>query len=357
LKLGRAIILLVVVVVIVIVVLYAYESTTAPSVNKAWAAGPNYPLNLNGVVGVGGQQCVNGTTYVYCIGGQDINSGPRDEVYSSAMAAGSSGNLSAWTSDTNVYPVNINGQSCVSYSGFAYCVGGSYDPGGDDVASSYFAPMSGPQIGTWISTTAFPIPVDSQSCVASSGYIYCVAGDNETDATEADATLTNSVYYAQISTSGIGNWTLTTAYPPNVYLPSCFTERGYIYCIGGADQNDNAVGTAYYATLSPSGVGAWTETASYPQAESGLACVISSGDIYCLGGMGAENSYTNAAYYAPISPSGIGAWKRAGDFPRAEQTTCFSLSNDVYCVGGFDSSNGENGAVYYTPLSSFTKQG
>jgi len=353
-KLDRAILLLVVVVVVIILVLYAYESTTSTGVNKAWVSGPEYPLNLTGVIGVGGQQCINGTGYVYCVGGQDVNGGPRNEIYSSSVIS-SSGNLSGWIADSNVYPVNINGQSCVSYGGYAYCVGGSYDPGEDDVSSSYFAPLGGQQIGKWNVTTAFPIAIDSQSCVASSGYIYCVGGNNETDATNADSTYSSSVWYAQLSTSGIGAWTHSTAYPANLFLPSCFTASGYVYCIGGADQNDNAVDEAYYAALSSSGVGAWTKTTSYPQAESGLACVVSSGFIYCLGGQGGQNSYTSASYYAQVSSGGIGAWKRAGNFPGSVETTCLVVSRDMYCIGGFDSSsNGENGAVYYAPLSSFS---
>ena len=351
-KLSRIIVVLVVIVVIAIVVVYLYESTTATPVNKAWAPGPSYPLSLNGVVGVAGQQCINSTGYAYCIGGQDVNTGPRDEVYSTSALP--SGNLSGWTAASNPYPVNTDGESCVAYSGFAYCVGGSYNENGDDVASSYFASLNGAQVGEWTSTTPYPIAIDSQSCVTSTGYIYCIGGNNETDGTNADSTLSSSVWYAQLSASGIGQWNHSTAYPSDVLLPSCFSASGYVFCLGGADQNNNAVGTAYFAQLTSAGVGSWTKTTSYPQQESGLACVVSSGTIYCLGGQGGQNSYTSAAYYAPISTEGIGAWTRAGNYPNSLETICFALSGDIYCVGGFDSgSAGENGAVYYAPLNSF----
>jgi len=274
-------------------------------------------------------------------------------VYSTSLASGSSGNLSGWIADANAYPTNINGQSCVTYSGLVYCVGGSYDESGDDIATSYFAPLDGAQVGKWNATTAFPIPIDSQSCVTYTGYIYCVGGNNETDGNNVDSAYSNSVWYAQLSTSGIGQWAPSTAYPANVLLPSCFSAGGYIYCVGGADQSNNAVNAAYYASLSPSGVGGWTKTTSYPQADSGVACVVSSGSIYCLGGQGNVNSYTNAAFVASVSSGGIGAWKRVGNYPESLEPTCLGLSNNIYCVGGFDSTSA-SGATYYAPLSSFS---
>jgi N-acetylneuraminic acid mutarotase len=299
---------------------------------------------------------VNSTTYIYCIGGQDINGGPRNEIFSSPSLSSSSGNnITGWISGSSQYPQNINGQSCVAYSTYVYCVGGTYDDGGDDIASSYYAPLSGGVVGTWSSTTAFPIPVDTQSCVASSGYVYCVGGNNETDGTDADSVLSTSVYFAPLSSSGIGSWSQTTAYPQGVYLPACFSTSDYIYCIGGADSNDNAVSTDYYASLSSSGVGAWTQTTAYPIAASGQACAISSGYIYCVGGEETESSYTNAVRYAPVTSGGIGAWEGAPNYPLSTGTTCVLASGTLYCIGGFDgSSAGESSTVYYASLSSLS---
>jgi hypothetical protein len=190
--------------------------------------------------------------------------------------------------------------------------------------------------------------------VASSGYIYCVGGNNETDGTNADATPSSSVWFAPLSASGIGTWTLSTAYPTNVYFPSCFAFNGYIYCIGGVDNNNNVVSTDYYAALSSSGVGAWTETTAYPLSLDGQSCAISSGYIYCVGGQeNNQNSYTNAVYNATISSSGIGTWKKAANYPQSVETTCVISSGYLYCIGGFNgSSTGETDSTYYAPLSS-----
>jgi hypothetical protein len=363
-KISRVIIILVVVVVIAIVLIYALSVLLAPKESSsAWKPAEGYPLQAGGSFGVGGQQCFNNSAFITCVGGQDVDGGPTNTVYSSSALSSSSGNITGWVSD-NPYLKNINGQACAVNSGYVYCVGGMYDDGGDDVNSSYYAPLtSGGAVGKWDSTTSYPISLDTESCVASTGYIYCVGGVNETDATEADATPTNSVWYASISSSGIGAWIHTTSYPEDVYYPTCFVANGYVYCLGGADSNGNSLSTDYYAPLSSGGVGAWTETTAYPVQETGQACVISSGYIYCVGGEtagGSSPSYTNAVYYAPVSASGIGTWKQAGVYPNSVGTTCALYSGTIYCVGGFDGSTaGENNAVYYASLTSLmsTKSG
>ncbi len=360
-KISRIIILVLVIVVIAIVGLLAYAMLLAPTpaCNSTWHCAAGYPLQVGGAFGVAGQQCVNSTMYVTCIGGQDANGGPRNEVYSSFSISSSSSNITSWTSDLNHYPQYIHGQSCVVYSSYVYCVGGTYNDNGDDVAASYYAQLGGAgQVGNWSSTTAFPIPIDSQSCVASSSYIYCVGGVNETDGSNADAAQSNSVWYAQLSSSGVGSWNHSTAYPGNIYYPSCFAAEDYIYCLGGADSNGNSVSTAYYATLSSAGVGTWTQTTAYPVQASGQACAISSGYIYCVGGEtagGQSPSYTNAVYYAVVSDGGIGTWKQAANFPLSVGTTCLISSGYMYCIGGFDGSSvGENNAVHYASLASLS---
>jgi len=290
------------------------------------------------------------------VGGQDANGGPRNEVYTTSAITKSSVNITSWTPDSNQYPQNINGQSCVAYSGYVYCVGGTYDEGGDDVASSYFAALGGGgTVGTWASTTAYPIPIDSQSCVASSGFVYCVGGNNETDGSNADSAYSSTVYYAQLTSSGIGAWSPTMAYPAGIYFPTCYSAGGYIYCLGGADINDNALSTDYFAPLSSTGVGTWTQTTAYPVQASGQACAVSSGHIYCVGGEEVDGTYTAAVYYAMVSSGGIGAWQGAAGYPTSVQTTCVITGGYMYCVGGFDSSSvGDNNAVYYASLSSLS---
>lgn len=352
-KVSRLIIIIVVVVLIAIVALVAI-SALAPSgpSSSAWSSAAGYPVQVSGTYGIGGQQCGSLGQRLYCVGGTDPAGGPRSEVYTSS-AISSVGNITGWNLDTSSYPQDIANQSCVASSSYVYCVGGTHDDSEDDVASSYFAQVNGSGVvGAWTPTTQFPVPVDTQSCVASSGYIYCVGGYNETDGQELDTSASNSVYYAPIASTGIGNWTETTSYPPGVYLPSCAASGGYIYCLGGLNSNGNAQSADYYAAASSAGVGSWSQTTSYKISASGMSCVVSGGNIYCVGGE-TQSAFSKNVYYAPVSSTGIGAWTQVSSYPVASATDCVVASSSLYCVGGFDGSSvGENSDVYFAPLAS-----
>ena len=342
-----------VIVVIAIIALVAYSALT-PAGASPWKSTADYPLQASEGPGVFGQQCLNSTSYVYCIGGQDADLSPNNVVYSSSIIT-SSGNITSWTLDSNPYPQSIYGQSCVASSRYVYCVGGTYDDKGDDVNASYYASVtSNGVVGKWSSTTSFPIPVDGQSCVSSSGYMYCVGGFDEALGTNASSFLSDSVYYAPLSSSGIGSWSKSTSYPSSIYLPSCFAANGYIYCLAGVDSSSgNTVSTDYYAPLSSAGVGTWTQTTAYPIQATGQACAISSGYIYCVGGSPSTSSFTNAVYYAKVSSGGIGTWTKAANYPDSASTDCVISSSNLYCVGGADGSSiGFSDASHYIPIDS-----
>ncbi len=356
-KISRIIIIVIAVIVIGIIALYALgtlvqTTTTTNTSSSTWIAGPEYPIELDGTYGVAGQPCVMTSGLVYCVGGQDVSGNPYSNVYSATLSSSGAG---AWTTATS-YPQNIIAQPCVAYSGYLYCVGGTYDSSGDDIDTSYFASVSSSgTLGSWNTTTPYPIPVDSEYCVASSGYIYCVGGDNETDGTNGAEVTASSVWYAPISSSGIGSWNISLAYPQNIYYPSCVASNSDIYCVGGVNGNDNGVNSVYYAALSSSGVGTWTQTTNYPASLVGQACAISSGYIYCVGGESGSNSYSSAVYYATISSTGVGTWQKSASYPTSVETSCVASSTVLYCVGGFVSTSvGETPVTYYASLSSIS---
>ena len=229
-------------------------------------------------------------------------------MYSSNQLSPSFLNISSWTTQSNVYPLDINAPSCVSFSGDIYCIGGIYDDNGDDTASAYYVSLSLGSVGKWNSTSSYPIPTDTQSCVASSGFVYCVAGNNETGGLISNARNSSSVWYAPLSAAGIGNWSLTLSYPGGFY-PTCYSSQQFIYCLGGIDPNGNSANSVYFAQLSSKGVGSWTQTTAYPTSVAGQSCVILSSTIYCVGGEGNGNAFTNSVYYASISSTGISSWK------------------------------------------------
>ncbi len=356
-KISRIILIIVVVIVIGIVALFLYESLLAPvsSGSPEWVSGAQYPLNVGGSYGAGGQACVDSPSYIYCVGGTDANGAPRDDVFSSSPLSSSSIPLSSWTTDPNVYPLTVTSSSCVQYNNNVYCVGGIIDDNLDDTADTYYASLSDGIVGTWTPTTPYPIPIDTETCVASSGYIYCVAGDNQTGGFTENAVNSTSAYYAPFTSSGIGNWTLTNAYPSSVFYPDCYAAQGFIYCLGGVSPDDNSVNSVYYASLSSTGIGSWTETTGYPISASGQACTIVASTIYCVGGEGNSGSYSNAVYYATLTSSGVGSWATGAAYPDSAVTDCEAVAGTMYCLGGFIANEPQvTSDVYYAPLSDIT---
>jgi hypothetical protein len=349
LRISRILIIVAVVVIIGLLALFVYSSLAAPASSGTWASGPAYPLQVSGTGGVVGESCVNGTGTIYCIGGIDYNGASRNNVYSATV---SSSGMSGWSTDT-IYPQTVGLQSCVSYNSYAYCVGGSYDDAGDDIASAYFAPLTSTGTGSWDSTTAYPVPIDSQACVSSSGYIYCVGGENETDGTNSTSIPTNSAWYAQLSPSGIGTWTQTTAYSQAVAFETCAASTTDIFCVGGLDTSDSGLNTVYYAPLSSSGIGQWSSTTSYPLQAYGQSCVIDAGSIICLGGVpNGTTSSSDTVYSAPVSTSGVGAWHQAPNYPMGVETACTVAAGNMYCAGGYQDSSDISGSTYYAPVQS-----
>jgi len=116
--------------------------------------------------------------------------------------------------------------------------------------------------------------------------VYCVGGYTST-----------ATYYASLAPSGVGEWKNTTGYPFTVgaNLISCVVIGGEIVCVGG-HTGPNVSSDVYQAMVSPSGIGKWLNSTSYPVGVFGQSCVTSAGKIYCVGGETASGSIINATY-------------------------------------------------------------
>ena len=205
--------------------------------------------------------------------------------------------LNSWSSTTS-YPTGIAStgiasQSCATNSGFIYCVGGTSP---SPTSAVYFAPITSSGVGPW-TLSAFPygapavptgVPIERESCVTNSGFIYCVGGFD-------GSMVVSDVFFAPISSSGVGPWASTTPYGSAPTVPagvpiaeqSCVTDSGFIYCVGGGTN------LVFFAPISSSGVGTWTSTNSYPFPIFEQSCVTRASLIYCVGG----NSGTSAVFF------------------------------------------------------------
>ncbi len=280
--------------------------------------------------------CVTSGGYIYCVeaGGA---------TYYAPVSSSGVGN---WGQSTS-YPLHISDESCVAYGGYIYCISGSCDstaypdcksPAQAPTTQDYYAPLSPSGIGTWVQTSSIPIGGMYLSCAVAQSYVYCVGGEETTGTLPS-----NHVDYAPLSASGIGHWTATTTYPNPMDYHYCATFGGYIYCIGGATKSGSTiVNSTYYAAVSSSGVGTWTETVDYPNEIQSEQCLASSGYLYCVGGYSYHGS-TTAVYYSEASPGGgIGSWNSTISYPKGSPFSCTTSSGYIYCLG--------NSSVYYAQV-------
>jgi hypothetical protein len=205
----------------------------------------------------------------------------------------------------------------------------------------YYAPLSSSGVGQWTNTTSFPGGIRSQSCVTSASKIYCLGG-------YTPSVVSNAVYYATLSSSGVGQWTRTTDYPVPVWAQSCAASTNGIYCVGGITATAGQSRNVYFAPFALSGIGQWVNTTGYPVGVRQQSCVTTDSDIFCIGGFSSK-----AVYYAPISSSGVGPWTNTTGYPvlrgaaGVNSASCVTLGSDIYCVGGFISN-----AVNHAPFTS-----
>jgi hypothetical protein len=266
--------------------------------------------------------------------------------------------LGSWTA-TAVYPVAITNEACAISEGYIYCVAGDVGVGGGAMPlnATYYAPVSSSGVGAWTATTDYPLSRSATaSCGISGGYIYCVG--NYPGSANASA-----VYFAPVSSSGVGTWMNTTRFPsviPNDYVngpKGCVTAQGYIYCIGSATASGGAPAPApvFFAALSSSGVGEWARTTTYPTAGSDESCATTGDYVYCV--------EDGSVYYAPIlsSGKGLGEWSSAPyAVDDASDQSCTISGGYLYCVGGIDRSEGQfqpMNAVYYAQVLSSSQGG
>jgi hypothetical protein len=215
--------------------------------------------------------------------------------------------------------------------------------------ASSIPPASGESLGSWSATTSYPIDTSgAAACVTYSGYMYCVGGDPSGGPTQ-------KTYYGALTSSGIPSWTQTTNYPIGIELTSCVVSGSDSWCLGGENSAYEGVTQVYYAALSPSGIGAWTNatsTAGIPVKSSEMGCVASGGYIYCVG-VGAFSG-SSATYYGQISGSTI-SWHAGTSYPIAanffNQNKCLANSGYVYCFGTVTSGSPPD-SVYSASISS-----
>ncbi len=317
---------------------WAYTSTNG----AAWVTGAAaYPSAIAQAL----DGCPSDGVTIFCVGGwnkADLSTG-SNLVYYTAPAFTSGG--IKWQSSAAI--PTAGAYSCAYYSSYIYCVTS------DASGHTYYASTSGGAIRSWLSTTSYPLHnLDPfpPACVENGGYITCVGGGQK-PRPKAD------VYYAQLSSSGIGTWTNDSShtYPKGsgsgIALESCKTYSGYIYCIAGWNGPGNPTNADYYAQLRHGAIvgGGWTSTTSYPYTLYNVGCAVQGSTMVCVGGYDATGQKdVSNVYTATLSTTtGIGTWTAGASYPVSIHDLDCALGNSssrIYCMGGdlFTGSGGIN---------------
>jgi hypothetical protein len=259
-------------------------------------------------------------------------------------------------------PNGVSGESCVTYDDFLYCVGGAFAG-----ASVYYAQLGlDGGVGPWKNTTAYPAPVEGESCVAytisamANATILCVGGSNPDGSGP-----TRHTYIAQLSPEGgvVGPWQPQFDYPVPISGADCVVDSGIdgytavqMICVGGDTGEGNPTSAVYYARVWQDGSGDWNSTTPYAAAIDSHSCVISQVYVYCIGGL-VNHSFTDNVYYAQVSSGGglAGGWNETEPYPmkvtNADCVTSGGYDDYAFCIGGLVPGGGGTGDVFYARLS------
>ena len=200
----------------------------------------------------------------------------------------------------------------------------------------------------WKSIKSLPSARSYHSSVVYKGYIYVIGGFQNNK-------LFNDVLYASIKKDGtISNWEQTTSLPNNLYGHVNFVNNGYLYVVGGWNGGSGTLRNILYASINNDGtIGNWKTANSFSTQRSFLSSVIHNNFIYILGGEN-NNSALSDVQYAPINKNGtIGKWKKTKRLPSARYFHSSVVNNGyIYVIGGgyHDGNNHFFDDVYYAKI-------
>ncbi len=268
-----------------------------------------------------------------------------------AATADEIGSVGAWTTSTHHAPLDVSGAASVTFNDYVYVIGGSSSSGATWLDTVNYAKVnSDGSVGSWI-TSSNPIPhgVYYPSAVTANGYIYVMGGYG--------GGMQNAVYYAKLNSDGsIGSWiTSSHSLPQAAYEASAVAHDGYIYFIGGLDENSHFLDTVYYAKVNSDGsVDSWiTSPNSLPEEAADTAATVVKDRVYIMGGDMGSN-FKDSSYYAVLNDDGsVGSWDTdAATLPQAlDAPTATSSNGYIYLAGGNTDSSTTKADVYYTRVN------
>jgi hypothetical protein len=251
------------------------------------------------------EQCIVYDLKVYCIGAYGD---------SSYFASISSNGISLW-SKTTAYPINVtDGTQCFNQGSLMCCVGGNV--GNNLTNNTFCSHLGNSGISAWNKSSNYPTGISKERVAVYGDYVYSIGGVNRTIPYFVNSrtinlyAISNASYYAKINPGGIGNWIKTTDYPFTTRSNGLTAYKGYLYGVGGlhciytgTGQTCSTLSEVFYAPISSTGIGNWsTSVHPYPFEVFHQGCAQTGNIFYCIGGIQTNiNIPYSDAYYANLS--------------------------------------------------------
>jgi hypothetical protein len=284
--------------------------------------------------------------FVYVIGGLNAGSSTGTVQYSKLGANGNPGN---WTTTVPLPGAAVrNDSSAAVYNGYLYVTGGSTDNSSTNAQNSVFYTKLNPDgtVGAWATSTNPIVYSGTQkrwehTTIAYNGFLYVIGGRDE------NGNIKNTVYYSKLNADGSnGTWSQAANLSTGVANHSTAVANGYVYSIGG--DNGAANNTVQYAKLNLDGTtSAWTPSGNtVPQGRAGAGTAIMNGYIYYIAGR-ASGDKANTSYAQLAGDGSVGAWSCQGSVGDCTGTTPvnnIAIPNNRAYFG--ENALGANGYLY-----------
>jgi parallel beta-helix repeat protein len=207
------------------------------------------------------------------------------------------GTIGAWTS---TMPITVTRQSFAAAAdgNHIFVVGGN--SGGLVPWVEYTTVKSDGSLNPWAYSRPLPEPIQSHAMVVRDGVLYVLAPSSR-------------VYYAPINTDGtIGVWKTTASLPEGRSKFSAFESSSYLYLLGGTSAPDGGASRSVrsVAVLNDGALDQWQDIAQrqsipdLPEQINGLRVGAYNGYIYALGGYDNNSLFKNTAYYSQFTVPG-----------------------------------------------------
>ncbi|MBL8918464.1 MAG: hypothetical protein JNJ54_06355 [Myxococcaceae bacterium] len=225
---------------------------------------------------------------------------------------------------------SIDSHAAVAANGFVYVLGGTTGVLSNDVSYATLAPGA---VGTFTSTTPFTTPRVGLGAAATNGFLYLMGGSDGGTGQLGD------VQWAPINANGtLGSFSAVTLPAAQRRSEHCVVaSNGYLYLAGGTSPSVGVpLSDVQVARLNADGSpGSFSATSALPGPRSGLACVITGGRFYVLGGATSPSTVINTVHFAAILPDGtLGPFVQTTSFPNARFRHVVAAVDGLMLVSG-----------------------